>query len=61
MLILYRIVGGDGVYGLGGQYAETKTPRLPAEVGATLSNDTNTGLRAVEQDNLTNFAAGTLE
>jgi hypothetical protein len=53
--------GADGLFGLGGAYQEAKTPRLIPEGGAANTNDPDSGLRSVEQDNLTNFASGRLE
>jgi general secretion pathway protein G len=52
--------GVDGLYGLGGQFSEGKSPALPPEQGATLTNDASPDLRAVEADNLSDFAQGPL-
>jgi prepilin-type N-terminal cleavage/methylation domain-containing protein len=50
--------GADGEYGIGGQYSPTSSTPLPNQAG---TNSTDTGLRAREKDNLTNFKIGTLD
>lgn len=63
--------GGDGLYGLGGQYVQEKAERLNPELKLGTVENTNDPLadepnapyeiREVERDNLTNFANGMLD
>jgi general secretion pathway protein G len=55
--------GGDGLYGLGGQYTPTVTAgaaSLPLDTQHTV-NTNDTSIRQREYDNLTNFKSGTLQ
>ena len=61
----YQIIsaGSDGAYGTGGIYAATSAGTSPELNPAqnSLSNTTDTGIRVLERDNLTNFHNGKLE
>ncbi len=52
--------GTDGLYGLGGTYLPSGTSKMPADT-ATVSGTTDASIRTRENDNLTNFAGGTLQ
>jgi general secretion pathway protein G len=54
--------GLDGAYGLGGLYSpNSPNAPLPFDTTTNVSNTSDTGVRSLERDNLTNFHNGRLE
>lgn len=52
--------GADGLYGLGGTYLTSGTPKMPPDLGAVTGTTEGT-IRNRENDNLTSFVGGPLD